>query len=256
MEYIDTHAHLQMEQFEDDIEETINRAIDTNCKGIFVVGYDLKSSADALNLAQKYDIVKAIVGIHPHDAEKELKNNFLKEIENMLSSSNAIAIGEIGLDFYYNWSPKEIQKRVFKDQLDLAADKQVPVVLHIRNAFTETFEITNKYNSNLKFLVHSFTGDKKDAEYITKHNYYYSVNGIITFKNNKIKELIKNMPLNKMLIETDSPYLAPVPKRGKRNEPAFIPFIIEFLSELLNRDKKEISAILLKNTNEFFNVSY
>ncbi len=252
MRYIDTHAHLQMDRYNEDVHVVIEESFESGCEGIFIVGYDVESSEKAVKLALLYDKVYAIVGVHPHDAEKEIKRDYLKEIENLTKEEKVIGIGEIGLDFYYNWSPKDIQVKVFRDQIELAISINLPITLHIRNAYKEVFEITEKYEH--PFLVHSFTGNKSDADIITQRGYYYSINGIVTFKNSTIKEIIPTMNINKMVVETDSPYLSPHPKRGKRNSPAYIPFIIEKIADILSVDKEELAETLIKNTEAFWNV--
>ena len=191
-------------------------------------------------------------GIHPHETNKQLVTKD-EIILNVNSNKKIIGVGESGLDFYYNNSNKENQILSFENHISAAIELKVPIVVHSRNAENETYEILNQYNNkNLKILMHCFTGSKEFAKKLMKMNVFFSASGIITFKNAEtLRNTVKNIPLERILVETDAPYLSPVPLRGKRNEPAFVTHTAKFLAELFNISSEELNKI---TTNNFFNL--
>ena len=248
--FIDSHCHIYYETFNDDIKDVIKRASDSGIEKIICVGVDLDSSESCIDLADKYNNIYATVGFHPHES-KLAQSNYLNILESMASHSKVVAIGEIGLDYHYNHSNAEIQKRVFIEQLELAKSINLPTVIHSRNADRETFEGISKIKES-KGVVHCFASNLKQAKKIIKLNYYISFTGLITFAN-ELMEVIKEIPLKNMLIETDSPYLSPIPFRGKRNEPKNVIEVAKKIAEIKNLNLSDVEEVTTQNTLELFN---
>lgn len=226
---------MQMEEFEKDYESIIESCIERDVRVLCNVGYDIESTEKIKNLSVPDEIKHyAMAGIHPHYAE-HIDSKMRNEIEALLSDDFYFGIGEIGLDRYWHKDEKDIekQKEIFRMQLDIAQDAQKPVALHIRDAYEEAFDILKHYRlSNVEF--HSFTGNAGQLNHIVSSGYYFGINGVVTFKNSTLKDILKEEHLNSMLLETDAPYLTPVPYRGKRNRPDYVPFIYEFLAGHFN----------------------
>ena len=232
MKLIDSHCHLDASQFKDDRHEVIQRALDAGIHMI-TIGTNLETSETAIRLANKYKL-HAAVGIHPHDAErysdgKSIEDSIMSEFESLYKEKRVVALGEMGLDYFKEFSPKDAQHVVFKAQLELAQSLDAPVVIHNRDSESDIMKMLKE--TSTRGVVHSFTGDTRLAEEILSLGYYLGVNGIATFpKSNSIREAIKRVPIEKLLIETDSPYLAPVQHRGKRNEPLFVEDVARVVS--------------------------
>ena len=247
---IDSHCHLDHETLFNDFDNIIQRSKNIGIKKILTICTTLKSFDYIKDIVSKDQIIYGTYGIHPHETESNIidKKNIIDCINN---NSKIIGIGETGLDFFYNHSNKNRQIESFKEHIEASIELKIPLIIHSRNAENETFEILNSYkNHNLKILMHCFTGSKKFAEKLLDFNAYFSASGIITFKNSiDLQETFKFIPLDKILIETDSPYLAPVPNRGKQNEPSFVKYTAKKLADL-----KEISELnLIKSTTMNFN---
>ena len=241
--FIDSHCHIYYDTFNDDIVDVINRAQDAGVKKLICIGVDLESSESCINLANKFKNVYATVGFHPHES-KLAEPNFLNILNSMAEDSKVVAIGEIGLDFHYNHSNTDIQRKVFVQQLELAKSINLPVVVHSRNADNETFQDISNTKSS-KGVIHCFASDLIQAKKIIKLGYYISFTGLITFVN-ELAEVIEYIPIDKILIETDSPYLAPVPFRGKRNEPKNV---VEIAKKIALIKKIDLSSVENKTTN-------
>tara|TARA_B100000965_G_C19415211_1_gene679586 strand:- start:147 stop:908 length:762 start_codon:yes stop_codon:yes gene_type:complete len=247
---IDSHCHLDHEPLFADIKNIIQRSKDVGIKKILTICTTIDSFDKILRIVKNNEIVFGTYGIHPH----EVKNNIVSSKiikSNILENKKIIGIGETGLDFYYNHSDKDQQIESFKNHIEAAIELDIPIIIHSRNAEVETFNILNEYKSkNLKILMHCFTGSSNLADKLLKFNTFFSASGIITFKNSiELQDTFKKIPLDKLLIETDSPYLAPVPNRGQKNEPSFIKFTAEKLANI-----KKISYLdLVKNTTDNFN---
>ena len=247
--FIDSHCHIYYDTFHDDILDVINRAQDAGVKKMICIGVDLKSSDSCIELAQKFENVYATVGFHPHES-KLAEPNFLNILSSMAENSKVVAIGEIGLDFHYTHSDADIQRKVFIQQLELAESIGLPTVVHSRKADNETFEdISNAKKT--KGVIHCFASDLKQAERIIKLGYYISFTGLITFVD-ELSDVIANIPLNKILIETDSPYLSPVPFRGKRNEPKNVVEIAKKIALIKSIDLELVKQQTTKNTLNLF----
>ena len=251
----DAHAHLNDEQFAGDLDEVIQRAVDAGVSRIVNVGYDEQSSARALEQASRYRGVYATVGLHPHDAAK-LTPRSMSFFDGLASDSKVVAIGETGLDYHYLHSPKEKQLEVLDMHLDLAKALKLPAVIHCRKAYPDLAGVLRKHYhpSHNSWLVHCFSGDMEDLEALIQLDCYFSVGGSITFKNFSKAEIVRRIPADRLLLETDCPYLAPVPRRGKRNEPAWLVFTSMALSNIIDVELERISTITCGNFERLFGV--
>lgn len=254
--FIDSHAHLDDDRFDDDREILIESLRANNIDLVFNIGADIKTSKASVELAKKYDHIYAVVGIHPHDAE-DAEDNYLDILRELSLEEKVVAIGEIGLDFYYDNSPRDIQRKVFKEQLKLAKELNLPVVIHTRDASQETFDILKEAgkDGSLRGIMHCYSGSVEMAKEYIKLGFYISFAGPVTFKNARIpKEVAKEIPLDRLLIETDSPYLTPEPYRGKRNDPTHVRYVAEKIAELKNIKYDEIVKATNENTKKLFNI--
>jgi len=250
--FIDAHAHLDAEAFDKDRDEVLKKIKDS---GIHVInaGSDIDSSAFSLKLAREHDFIYACVGVHPHDSERAPKD-YLDTLYDMAKAPKVLAIGEIGLDYHYDFSDREIQKKVFKEQLALARELDLPVVVHDREAHQDTLEIIKKSGIS-RGLMHCYSGSLELAQEYIKLGFYFSLGGTITFKNaKKPKESAAKIPLDKILLETDCPYLSPEPFRGKRNDPTNIPIIARAMAELRSISVEEIEKAIEENTRRLFGI--
>ena len=250
---IDSHCHLDHEPLLSDLENIIQRSKDAGIEKLLTISTSIESFSRVKELVYRDEIIYGTIGIHPHEANKDIVNS--EFIEKSLKDNNKIiGIGETGLDFFYNNSDKDKQIDSFKIHIDAAIKTNVPLIIHSREAEEETFDILNDYkDKNLKILMHCFTGSKKFAKKLLDFNTFFSASGIITFKNAKeLQDTFKFLPSDKILIETDSPFLAPVPNRGKKNEPSFIDFTAAKLAEIRNIDKSELIKLTTNNFNKLF----
>ena len=247
---IDSHCHLDHEPLFSDLDNVIHRSKKIGIKKLLTISTSIESFLRVKEIVKKDGIIYGTVGIHPHEVDKnKIDVEFI--MKNLHENKKIIGIGETGLDFYYDNSDRVKQEKSFRIHIEAALKADIPLVIHSRNADDKMFEILNDFkNKKLKILMHCFTGSQQFAEKLLKFNSYFSASGIITFKNSiDLQETFKSLPIDKILIETDSPYLAPVPNRGKKNEPSFIDFTANKLSEI-----KEISKLELVNkTTDNFN---
>ena len=250
---IDSHCHLDHEPLLSDLPNVIQRSKDVGIEKLLTISTSFESFSRIKNLIKIDEMIYGTIGIHPHEASKDIISS--KEIiKNLKENEKIIGIGETGLDFYYNNSEKEKQISSFKKHIEASIETNKPLIVHSREAEKETFEILNHYkNQNIKILMHCFTGSKEFSEKLLTLNTFFSASGIITFKNSiDLQETFKSLPLNNILIETDSPFLAPVPNRGKKNEPSFIDFTAAKLAEIKNISKSELIKITTDNFNRLF----
>ena len=250
---IDSHCHLDHEPLLSDLKNVIERSKAVGIEKLLTISTSLESFSRIKEIINKDEIIYGTMGIHPHESSKDIIKSSLI-IDNIKNHPKIIGIGETGLDFFYKNSDKTHQINSFKEHIEASIETNVPLIIHSRNAEEETFEILNDYkNEELKILMHCFTGSKEFAEKLLNLNSYFSASGIITFKNaTNLQETFKFLPLEKILIETDSPFLAPVPNRGKKNEPSFIDFTAKKLSEIKNILKSELITITTRNFNKLF----
>ncbi len=250
IKYCDTHAHIDFSRFDEDREEMLKKALDSNVVRIVNPAVNLENSEKILKLCEKHPFIWAAIGIHPNDSNN-LPNDWIKKLEYFALHPKVVAIGEIGLDFYRDYAEKNVQKAVFIEQIRLAKLLNLPIIVHIRDAHSEAQKILDeeKYYYG---VLHSFSGDEKFLEWALERGFYIGVGGPITFKNYRNWEIIKKVPLDKILLETDCPYLSPHPLRGKRNEPANIPIIAEKLSEIFSVSAYEIARTSTENASKLF----
>lgn len=253
MAIIDTHCHIQDKEYGYNIPAVLKRAKEAGVEKMLCIGTDYRTSKLAVEIAEQYKNIYAIVGIHPHETSIE-KNN----IEDLLHNKKVVAIGEIGLDYYYMHSPKEVQKYFLKKQLEIALHNKLPVVFHVRDAFDDFWNIYDELispNDNFSGEIHSFTDNMQNLREALKRGLYIGVNGISTFTKDQMQlEIFKSIPLDKLLLETDSPYLTPVPFRGTINQPAYCKVIAEFLANLLQKQVSEIEEFTTANATKLFNL--
>jgi len=217
--FIDTHCHLDFENYNDDRETVVQRSIKNKIEAIITIGTNEETSSKSIELAEKFATVFAAVGIHPNDAANITKKS-VQNIYDISSNQKVVAIGEIGLDYYRDYTPVDIQKELFRTQLKMAREKELPVIIHNRQAHSDVYDIlVEEKSADLKGVLHSFVGDIHFLDSVLAYNFYVSFTGVVTFKNANYDELIKHVPLENLLLETDSPFLTPVPFRGKRNVP-------------------------------------
>ena len=250
---IDSHCHLDQEPLINQISDVIERSKKVGVKKILTISTTLDSFNKILNIIKLDPIIYGTFGIHPHEADKNFTNS-KTIVENIGINKKLIGIGETGLDFYYNNSHKDKQINSFKSHIEAAIELNLPVIVHSRNAEKETYEILNLYKkNNPKILMHCFTGSKKFVESLLNFNVLFSASGIITFKNStELQNTFMQIPNNKLLIETDSPFLSPVPMRGKKNEPSFIKYTANKLAELKSISFDNLNKILTENFNSLF----
>ncbi|WP_102029479.1 TatD family hydrolase [Salirhabdus sp. Marseille-P4669] len=252
----DTHVHLNADQFEDDMEEVIDRAKQAGVDYMVVVGFDRVTIPKAISIAESHENIYAAVGWHPVDAI-DMTEDDLKWIEELAAHPKVVAIGEMGLDYHWDKSPKEIQKEVFRKQIALAKKVKLPIIIHNREATEDIVEILQEENAQeVGGIMHCFSSTPEIAEQCLEMNFYISLGGPVTFKNAKEpKEVAKVVPINKLLIETDCPYLAPHPYRGKRNEPAYVKLVAEKIAELKEMSLEELEEHTTKNAKKLFGIN-
>lgn len=251
MNIIDSHCHLDYEPMYSNLDNVIKRAHESNIKYMLTISVKDDKYDNILSITKKFTNVYGTYGIHPHEAKNHNKINKEIILKKIKMSDKIIVIGETGLDFYYNHSDENDQIRLFEEHIKASIESSLPIIIHSRNAENSTYDILAKYSkkSNLKILMHCFTGSKKFAEKLLNLDAYFSASGIITFKNsNDLKETFKSIPLEKVLIETDAPYLSPEPLRGKSNEPSNIVYTAKFLANLKN---VEFNTFCEKTTKNF-----
>ena len=250
---IDSHCHLDHEPLFSDLPNVIQRSKNVGIKKLLTISTSLKSFARIKDIVNRDKMIYGTIGVHPHETNENFINSEII-VKNFNENSKIIGIGETGLDFYYSNSDKDKQIKSFIEHIKASIETNSPLVIHSRNAEEDTFDILNNYkDANLKILMHCFTGSKHFAERLVKLNAFFSASGIITFKNSiELQNTFKFLPLEKILIETDSPFLAPVPYRGKKNEPSFIEYTAAKLAELKNISESEIVEITSNNFNQLF----
>ena len=253
MKLIDTHTHLYLKEFDDDRDEVVTRALNNGITKLLLPNIDSESIPEMIKMCRSYpDICKPMMGLHPGSVRKKFAED-LKEIENKLGNNEFIAIGEIGIDLYWDKTFLEEQLEAFKIQIQWAKLRNLPVVIHARESFSEVFGVLDKLaDSNLKGVFHSFTGNEEQVNRINDYGFYFGINGIITYKNNNLIEVVKKIPTNRLLLETDSPYLPPVPKRGQRNESSFLIYIAERLAQIREISPEELALTTSRNAEDLF----
>ncbi len=250
---IDSHCHLDMKDFDKDRAEVLERARRDGIGHMITIGIDVQSSAAALSLAREYDYISATVGCHPHDAD-HCGPGDLQKLAGMALEPEVVAWGEIGLDYFRNYSEKENQRKIFREQLDLADAANLPVIIHDREAHEEVYALLKQMGKGeRKGVIHCFSGDMDLAEAFMALGYYISIPGTVTYKNaHHVREVASVMPLDRMLVETDAPFLAPVPKRGKRNEPAYVTHTAREIAKLRDIPFETLAEQTTRNAGILF----
>ncbi|WP_339917999.1 TatD family hydrolase [Yeosuana marina] len=251
----DTHTHLYSEDFDEDRKEMIERAIQSNVTRFFIPAIDSTYTASMLELEKEFpNNIFLMMGLHPTHVKDNYKEE-LKHVEDMLAKRPFYAVGEIGIDLYWDQSTLQIQQEAFRRQIKLAKRYKLPIVIHCRDAFNEVFEVLAEENDNDLFgIFHCFTGTIEQAHQAISYNMKLGIGGVVTFKNGKIDQFLNQIDLKHIVLETDAPYLAPAPYRGKRNESIYILKVLEKLSEIYNISKEEIARITTQNSKQVFKI--
>lgn len=248
----ESHAHYDDQRFDKDRDQILNE-LKNDLDYLVNVGADIKSSKDSVLLSKMYDYIYASVGVHPHNVKNLDDEKIIKLQELIKNNDKVIAVGEIGLDFYYDNSPREEQKKWFKIQLKIAEKYDLPVIIHSRDADQITFDILKKHN--VKGVIHCFSGSKELAKEYVKRGFLIGVGGIVTYKNaRKLVEVVKEISIDNILIETDAPYLSPEPKRGSRNDSSNLKYIVQKIAEIKNINKDEVVKKTKNNAKKLFNI--
>ena len=257
MQLIDTHCHLTFEQLVGDIEAVVDRSKTAGVTGWITVGTDPEHNQKAVELADRFENMYATVGIHPHDA-KDVTAKTLSELKELAGSEKVVAVGETGLDFHYDFSPRQDQRRAFEAQLEIARQLNLPVIIHCREAFDEMIDILERFigvKGRLKGVVfHCFSGTAQQARIVLDHGFYISFTGVVTFKNaQKAREAAKIVPVDRLMLETDCPYMSPEPMRKQKiNEPALMVHTARFLAELKEMDPADFARAVTTTSKSFF----
>ncbi len=254
MELLDSHAHYNDEKFDDDRDTIIKEAYNSGITTIINAGYSLESSKKAIEIANQYEFMYVTVGVSPNDIE-DLKGNYIEDIEELAKSHKVVAIGEIGLDYYWNKENKEKQKEIFMEQIKLANKLELPIVIHTREAVMDTIDILKKIECKKRGVFHCCPLNRELVKEALKLGFYISFAGPVTFKNSKNAEEIVNLvPIEKILIETDSPYLSPEPVRGRRNDSRNVKYIAQKIADIKGLTIEEVAKQMHKNIEKIFNM--
>lgn len=253
--FIDTHVHLNADQYEDDVEEVIERALEAGVSKMVVVGFDHKTIHKAMELVERYEFIYAVVGWHPVDAV-DCTEEDLAWIESLAAHPKVVGIGEMGLDYYWDKSPKEVQQEVFRKQIRLAKKVKLPIIIHNREATADVVRILEEEDAKeVGGIMHCFSGSVEIARQCIDMNFLISLGGPVTFKNAKQpKKVAEEISLEKLLIETDAPYLTPHPYRGKRNEPSYVPLVAQEIANLKEISIEEVATMTTQNALKLFGI--
>lgn len=254
--YIDTHVHLNADQYDEDLQEVIDRALNSKVEKMVVIGFDRKTIKRAIELAEQYDFIYAVVGWHPVDAI-DCTDEDLEWIEQLAAHEKVVGIGETGLDYHWDKSPRDIQQQVFRQQIQLAKRVKLPIIIHNREATEDVLTILREEDAQqVGGVMHCFGGSVETAYESIKMNFMISLGGPVTFKNaKKPKEVAAEIPLEHLMIETDAPYLAPHPYRGKRNEPSYVTLVAEEIARLKELPVETVAEATTKNAERFYKLS-
>lgn len=249
---IDSHAHIQLDRFDSDREAVLDRAQEAGVHAILVIGFDLETSCRAIALAEKYNQIYATVGIHPHDA-KDLDDQTVSICRDLAAHPKVVALGEMGLDYYRDLSPRPIQKAAFERQLDLAEESDLPIVIHNREAYHDILPILQARRGSVRGVMHCFSGDVEIMHQSLALGFHIGIGGPVTYrKSDALQAVARETPADALLVETDCPWLAPQFRRGKRNEPAYVRAIAEKIAELRSISLKEVAEITTRNFEGLF----
>ena len=251
---VDSHVHLDMRQFAKDREDVIKRALSAGVEEMLGIGYDPRSIDETLSLSEKYEQLYAAVGIHPHDAEK-WNDDLEEKIKKALFRKKVLAVGEIGLDYYRDLSPRNIQREIFKKQIAIAIYFNKPIIVHCREAFDDVIEILKQEGAEeAGGIFHAFQGGVEEAEKILALGFLVGIGGPVTYKNSRLPATIERLPSSSFVLETDCPYLPPVPYRGKRNEPSYVRYVADKIAQLKKLDFEEVASVTSQNVKTLFQI--
>jgi TatD DNase family protein len=250
---VDTHTHLTMNEFKADLDDVIQRARDSGVMKMITVGTDLESSRDSVSLTERYHEIFAAVGLHPHEANKEFGG--LSRIRELAAHFKVVAIGEIGLDYYYDFSPREFQHHCFKAQLELARQLDLPVIVHVRDAMDDALSIIRSAGKPpWRGVFHCYGGTREEIPDVLKMGFHISFTGVVSFKNFRHMDAVQEVPLSRLLLETDAPYMTPVPHRGKRNEPMYLPYTVQAIAKMTDISEERLIKSTTQNANTLFHL--
>jgi len=254
MNYIDTHAHLYHEYYPEGFEETVQRAIEANVKQIILPCVSAANVAEIFAACNLFpDNLFPLIGLHPTEVKKETYINELAELKYHLDDEGIVGIGEIGMDLFWDKKTIDIQREAFETQLNWALEYNLPLSLHVRDAYAESYEMLSKYrNRGLKGVMHCFSGGIQEALWAIEFGFCLGIGGVITFRNNKLQDIVKEVGLKNIVLETDAPFLAPTPFRGKTNESAYIRYIAEKTAEIFNTTTDEVMSVTTENAIHIF----
>jgi len=255
MKLIDTHTHLYSDAFAEDRQEMVQRALEKGVQQFFLPAIDSETTQAMYDLEKQFPKeMHLMMGLHPTSVKENYKEE-LQHVKDQFAQRDFCAVGEIGIDLYWDKSTLEIQQDAFREQIKLAKSKDLPIVIHCRNAFDEVFEVLEEENDEKLYgIFHCFTGNEEQANRALSYNMKLGIGGVVTFKNGKIDQFLENIPLEHIVLETDAPYLSPKPFRGKRNESSFVVYVAEKLSEIYNLPVEKIAEITTKNALETFKI--
>ena len=250
--FIDSHAHIQLSQFNSDRDAVLKRAHEAALSAILVIGFDVKTSRGAVELAEKHENIYATVGMHPHDA-KDFTPDTLHTLRGLAAHPKVIALGEMGLDYHRNLSPRPLQKAAFEKQLDMAEELDMPIIIHNRDAYMDILPILEARRGKMRGVLHCFTGDVEVMHRSLAIQFHIGIGGIVTYPNAKdVQAVAREVPAERLLIETDCPWLAPQFRRGKRNEPAYVRAVAEKIAELRGTSIETIGEVTTRNFQQLF----
>lgn len=255
MEFVDVHSHILDECFKEDVEEVVKRAKEKGVDKIICSAYDVQSSEDAIELSHRFENVFATVGVHPENVDgvdfEQAKQLFI----NLTKEKKVVGIGEIGLDYHFTVENKNLQKMIFEKQIELANELGLPIVVHSRDAMGDTIEILKKTNVKKESLMHCYSGSVESAKILMNLGFSFSFGGVVTFKNAKnVVEVVKNLPMDRILLETDCPYMTPVPFRGQRNEPKNVVYVADEIARIKGISIEEVARITTENAERVFGI--
>jgi TatD DNase family protein len=243
---IDSHVHLNHKDFKADFDAVLTRAQEAGVHHMVNIGFDLPSSQETVSLVESYDFMYGAVGVHPHDA-KTYNDKVEKNLAELLEKPRIVAAGEIGLDFYRDLTPRDEQRAVFKRQLELAESRKKPIIIHCRDAFDDTIRILSGHADKHRGIFHAFSGDSAMARDVLDLGFHIGIGGVVTFRNSNLSEVVTDLPAEAVVLETDCPYLAPMPFRGKRNEPAYLTHVVEKIAATTGQSSGDVIETTSRN---------
>ncbi len=257
MHLTDSHCHLNMDYFKNDYKEVAKRAYNNDVKTIITIGTNYKDSVKGVEIANEIDYIYTSIGWHPHDTKEIGDLNNLMKIMKLAENKKVVAYGEIGLDYFKNYSPSDIQRKFFRYQINMAKELRLPIIIHDRDANDDVVKILKEEKAEVVGgVIHCFSGDLNYAKKVIDMNFFISFPGTITFKKNRdeVKKIIGKIPIDKILIETDAPFLTPEPYRGKKNEPSYVKYVAEKIAEIKNMTLNEVAKITTENCRKIFKI--